>query len=276
MTPLVQLLEDNWREIKPRLHLGYVRKKDLVHRLEKWEDAASGEFGDEQVWTYLAACGYAIAGTDGVARLARILTGADLHQPDDSKIWLEVLPLPPRRNEGTTHLDLALGAIARREKTKSGIELNYRSAPWICFCEMKWNSDISLNVAHDPHRNQLDRVIENALCFQGKGRYADETYVALVTPAIYKDAQKNPREYQRKFGEYDNDKAKLLKDLTLCALEKRASKNWRYPDEIAQRIEGFQLRWPTYEDLFTGIPESTISEGLQRFWEECGPQRSWS
>ena len=81
MTPLAQLLEDNWREIKPRLRLGYVRKNDLVHRLEKWEDAASGEFGDEQVWTYLAACGYAIAGTDGVARLARILTGQTCTSP---------------------------------------------------------------------------------------------------------------------------------------------------------------------------------------------------
>ena len=136
---------------------------------------------------FLAACGYAIVGADGVARLTKILTGADLYQRYP-KIWMEAMPLPPRKQEGNTHLDLAIGTIRGRGETKGGIELDDVSEPWICFCEMKMYSDLSHDVTHDLHRNQLARVAENALCFQHRGRYADRVDVALVTPKTFRVA----------------------------------------------------------------------------------------
>ena len=64
-----------------------------------------------------------MSGTEGLAKLANILTGTDLPQPDDAKIWLEVLPLPPRNNERHTHVDMAIGSIVKRGNTDSGINL---------------------------------------------------------------------------------------------------------------------------------------------------------
>ena len=129
---------------------------------------------------------------------------------------------------------------------------------------------MEFKVTHDPNRNQLARVIENALCFQDNGRYADDVYVALVTPARFKDTQTHTKEYQRIFGEYETDNANLLRDLDSCVLPKRKEPNWHYPSDIGERVKKLKLRWPTYEDLFTGIPDSPISGGLMQFWEQYG------
>ena len=270
MQRLSDLLQENVHEITERLYLGYVRWNNLLEKLEKWERQPGTVFNDEQVWTFLAACGYAIGGPDGLARLTRVLTGTDLPQPDDPRVWMEVLPLPPRQFEGNTHVDLALGAVSRRGNTKSGIELYNGPTPWICFCEMKWDSDICFKVKHDPNRNQLARLIENALCFQGNGGLADDVYVTLVTPAIYKDEEENPREYQSKFGGYQSDNARLLEDLDSCVLGESTRPDWRYPPSLTERVNRLKLRWSTYEDLFAGIPDSQISDAIKQFREQYG------
>ena len=270
MQSLAELVQENRQTITRRLYLGKVYWEQLLEKLERWEHSPRGVFNDEQVWTFLVACGYAIAGAEGVARLTKTLTGAVLPQPDDSKIWMEVLPLPPRESEGNTNLDLAVGAVAGRGSTKSGIELSRSSTGWICFCEMKWDSDISLSVSYDPNRNQLARVIETALCFQRSGVYTSDVYISLVTPAKFKEAGGQQKAYQGKFREYDADRAALLKDLNACVLEKYGRSHWYYPADIAERVNRLSLRWPTHEDLFAGIPDSNISEGLARFWERYG------
>ena len=270
MKPLSDLLEDHRDDIERRLHLGYVHWRDLVSRLETQEHHASGSLGDEQVWTFLVGCGYAMAGAEGLAKLTNVLTRMDLPQPDDARIWLEVLPLPPRNEEGRTRVDLAIGSITGRGSSRSGINLRRGPQPWICFCEMKWRSDIRLCVTHDPDRNQLARVIENALCFQGEGGYSDEVHVALVTPAIFKGPDGNRKVYQGLFREYESNRARLRQDLDACRLAKMNRPDWKYPQDIAERVERLKLRWPTYEELFAGIPASTISEDLQRFRETYG------
>ena len=273
MKPLSDLLEEHRDEIGRRLHLGYVHWQDLVSKPEIQEPHASGPLGDEQVWTFLVGCGYAMAGAEGLAKLTNVLTGMDLPQPDDARIWLEVLPLPPRNGEGNTHVDLAIGSITRRGNSRSGINLGRDPQSWICFCEMKWRSDISCSVTHDPDRNQLARVIENALCFQGEGGYSDEVHVALVTPAVFKEpggGYGDHKVYQGLFREYESDRARLRHDLDACRLEKRNMPDWKYPPDIAGRGDRLKLRWPTYEELFAGIPASPISEDLQRFWETYG------
>ncbi len=85
----------------------------------------------------------------------------------------------------------------------SGIQLSDTDKSWICFCEMKWNSDISITVTYDLERNQLARVIENALCFQSdKHQYADEVTVTLVTPEMFYISKCKSRLFQYKYEEY--------------------------------------------------------------------------
>jgi hypothetical protein len=166
MSSLAAALTNHYDEITEYLYIGYARWDDLVSCVERQERKPSDDFDDERIWTFLVGCGYAIAGEDGVATLTKILTDSDYEAPTNPKIWFEVLPIPPRKEEGETHLDLALGTIARRKGTESGIELENVESSWICFCEMKWYSDISYNVSYDQHRNQLIRVIETPCAFK--------------------------------------------------------------------------------------------------------------
>ncbi|MXX53764.1 MAG: hypothetical protein F4Z35_07545 [Dehalococcoidia bacterium] len=264
---LYQLLDQNTSRINERLFHPNFYGDD--HKfLPKKERVLSSTRPciDEALWTFLAACGYAIGGSEGVAKLTEILTGTDMPITNDCKIWLEARPLPPRNREGNTNLDLAVGAVAQRGTTKSGIELNTHANPWICFCEMKWNSDISGSVSNDAHRNQLVRVIENALCFENEGKYADRSFVTLVTPAIFKDMASDFRfhkEYQDKLRDYQSDYANILIDL-----DSPLQKVNHYPDDIAERLKTLTLRWVTFDYIFESIPDSALSDSLKTFWKE--------
>ena len=264
---LYVLLKENTCTINERLfHPNFFGSDHSFLEKKKKVISGSGPCNHEKLWTFLVACGYAMGGLDDVTRLSKILTGVDLPHTNNSRIWLEASPLPPRKPERNTSLDLAIGSISQREPTKSGIGLSECSTSWICFCEMKWNSDISESVEHDPRRNQLIRVIENALCFQGKGKYAERTQVTLVTPAVFKDGFSESRIYQSKFREYQSSASDILKDLDSSHMEKRSSKDWRYPSDIDERVEMLELRWVTFYELFDGIPDSPIREPLKTFW----------
>ena len=173
--------------------------------------------------------------------------------------------MTPRIRESRTHLDMSIGSIAPDTGTKGGIRLgrSLESRAWMCFCEMKWESDISPGVTNDPNRNQLVRVIESALYFQDCGAFADEVYVALVTPAISKHTPDYRKLYQHKFKEYETN-SNILEDLRNCKLPPR--KNF----DAATQIGKLQLRWPTFDELFTSLPDSDISEGLHNFWQNYG------
>lgn len=270
MNSLAEMLKKYHAEITKYLYLGYARWDELIKRIEKQGQAPSSDFYDEQIWTFLIGCGYAIAGEQGIARLTKILTGSDQEPPANPRIWFEVLPIPPREREGATHLDLALGTIAIREGTESGIELDNAESSWICFCEMKWYSDIATSVTYDVHRNQLARVIENALCFQRSNKYnkyAKRVYVTLVTPSIFFHANLKSRLYQYKFEEYAKKKASLI-DLKACVLEKNKQRGWSYPSCLSQRVKTLSLRWTTYDELFKNLPDSAIVTRLKDFWRQ--------
>ena len=261
MQSLEKLLKENHDAITKRLYLGKGSWCSLLEAVCKAERASPTLYRDEQVWTFLAACGYAID-CKGVEKLTKILTGLDLIQPEDAKIWMEVLPSPPRKDEGNTNLDLALGTIACREGTDGGIELGSQSPSWICFCEMKWYSDISTRTTHDIHRNQLARVIENALYFNDGDRSSGCVYVALVTPKAFKNREVNSRLYQYKFEEYEADRGHLVKDLE--------EKSEHAIGDIENRVKRLTLLWATYDEIFANIPDSKISEELKKFWQERG------
>lgn len=270
MNSLAQALRACWRDITTYLHVGYAVPDDLVARVEREERKGPSDWVDEQAWTFLVGCGYAIAREQGIAELARVLTGSSHRIPANPKIWFEVLPISCRQKEGEAHLDLALGSIAVREGTGSGIKLDDVESPWVCFCEMKWYADISVSVTYDVHRNQLARVIENAVCFQDCGRYADQVYVALVTPATFRDAALKSRLYQYKFEEYNANPASLMADLEACILAKNEQVGWSYPPDLAQRVASFSLRWVTYDELLDRLPDSPIKPGLEDFWTQHG------
>jgi len=270
MNSLAEAIKAHDGEITPHLHVGWAVWDDLIARLQREEREGSSDCADEQLWTFLVACGYAIGGEQGIAELTRILTGSDQKSPASPKIWFEVLPIPPHKREGEGHLDLALGNIAVRARTGAGIGLEDVESPWICFCEMKWYADISVSVKYDVHRNQLARLVENALCFQHAGRYADKVYVTLVTPAAFRNARLKSRLYQYKFEEYKTDRTSLIADLEACILEKNEQPDWLYPSDLGQRVRSLSLRWATYDELFESLPRSQIAEELQRFWDQYG------
>ena len=268
MISLASLLEDHRDEICRTLQLiedSYWTNRLLT--LANRSPDGSGNFNDEATWTFLTACGYAICRTEGVTKLTALLTGnSDLKPPENSKIWLEFRPMTPRIGESRTHLDLAIGTIVQEAGTKGGIKLGLPnvSTSWICFCEMKWESDISPGVTNDPNRNQLVRVIESALYFQSNGDFADEVHVALVTPTVFRDRPFVFKNYKGKFKRYESDIANILEDLRNCTLKPRGHFN------AVERIEVLQLHWPTFDELFASIPDSAISDALKTFYQNYG------
>jgi hypothetical protein len=250
----------NLDEIKEHLYCGYASWGGLIDRIKGQEINPFNNYTDEQVWTFIIACGYAIKGKEGLQKLCHLLTNrSDL---TTEKIWFEVLPSSPRDMEGSTHLDLAIGDISIRKGTGSGIELKHTENSWISFCEMKWYSDISYNVSYDQHRNQLARVIENALLFKDKNNYVKNVFVNLVTPGIFKKTDNKSRMYCYKFQDYKESPKELKSDINNCRLDYKNSDD---QNNIDNRIPLLELNWTTFETLFDSLPESDISKEIKEF-----------
>jgi len=251
-------LSESIRQHKSRicdaLHVGYANWDDLLDRIEQQEQSKLSDFADEQVWTFLVGCAYAIQGLTGTTSLAKLLTGTI--PPSATKAWFEVLPMPPRSREGNTHLDLAFGSIALRSGMQSGIELGRDEPRWVSFVECKWYSDIAGSVSYDKHRNQLARVIENALYFNQGDQFAQDVHVTLVTPEVFQSCSASSRLYQYKYAEYSkSEPADLQRDLAASCLRYRR----QFPD-IGDRIRNLRLHWVTYEVLFQSVPDSAMKQ----------------
>ena len=261
MAALADGIRQHQHQICEALYTGYANWDDLLHRVETQEEVKNGDFSDEQVWTFLVGCAYAMQGEQGISTLAQILTEVDTYRI--SKVWFEVLPLSPRSREGSTHLDLALGNIELRNGTQSGVELGGAESNWVCFVECKWYSDISGSVSYDKQRNQLARVIENAMYFNQGNRFAEEVHVTLVTPEIFKLDQPTSRLYQYKYSEYSNEKTRLnhlTRDLTVSCLPLRDCLR-----DVCDRLPKVRLHWVTYETLFQRAPDSELKQPFLEF-----------
>ena len=261
---VLMLYKDN---IERHLKIGYATWDAIIERVERQGRSKYGDYYDEQVWTFLVCAGYAIYGADGVKILYNRLCGKWPAKDSDGKIWFEVLPDSPRKNEGKTHLDLALGSLVEIPGTSSGVGFDPEAGESeICFCECKWYSDIACDVTYDRHRNQLARVIENALTFQSNGVFPDKVHVTLITPAVFMGAKQKSRLYQYKFDEY-KDKAAIVRDIRNSGLQIRSTGRFKYPD-IAKRVECLTLHWVSFEDLFKSIPTSAIANRITKFQEK--------
>jgi hypothetical protein len=258
MGMLADSIRQNESEIRRVLQVGYAVWDKLVDSVERQESVPKRDFYDEQIWTFLVGCGYALP-PNGPKCLATQLIGIEVNATC-SAIWFEVLPSAPRLNEGKSHIDLAVGGIKLRPGTQSGIEYQGSRAPWVALCECKWYSDIDTKVKSDQHRNQLLRVVDNALCFQAAGDYPETVYVVLVTPACFKDRKIKSRLYQYKFEEYRSDPRNIVEELKACCMKPSEL----YPN-VERRLAALRLRWVSYQDLFCSIPDSTLRDPILAF-----------
>ena len=220
----------------------------------------------EGIWVFLVACGYALGELEGIKKLTEILTESGLEQSNNPKIWFESIPISPRsgKDEGKTHFDLSLGAIVNRDRTENGIKFNTQAPSWVCLCEAKIDSDISPNVTYDPTRNQLIRIIENAICFQDFGTYTDKVFVTIITP---EKAFKNKRPLlEKKFEQYRSNPKSISDEIQACISDRNLRSDWKYPDDLEQRIKALRLKRVYFEDLLQNLPESKVSGRIKKLW----------
>lgn len=97
------------------------RWRHLVRRLHRQLNAPLTDFYDEVVWTFLLGLSYAAVGWEGIRKLESILSGFTVDPGVRHPLWLEALPMPPRRKEGNTKVDLAIGDITGRSDKDCGI-----------------------------------------------------------------------------------------------------------------------------------------------------------
>lgn len=246
------------------------RWDNLIDRLGRQLGDPKADFYDEVVWTFLLGVGYAAAGWEGIRSLESKVSAYSPDPASRHPLWLEALPMPPRKSEGNTNIDLAIGAIAGRDDKDGGVQFDPELGDSVTFCEMKWYSDISAKVTHDQHRNQLSRVIENAITFQGNGRLVPKVTVTLITPEIFRDTHPKSRLYHYKIEEYRRDPEILLEEWqrSYAQMEKRSQPGWEYPDEshVREMLEsGFALRHLSFEQLFREAPETEFSPLMDEF-----------
>ena len=77
---LANLLTDRFHEIEKYLFMGYASHRAGIARVVS-QQGRGGPWADEQLWTFLAACGYAAAAQAGVERLAKVANGRDAASP---------------------------------------------------------------------------------------------------------------------------------------------------------------------------------------------------
>ena len=251
--------------------------KRLKKLVEKHEDALK----NETLWTFLLTLLYT-ENDENIKLLFKQLTGKEAKN-NIEKVWIEALPYPPRKSEGNTHLDLALGSIQKRNISQkkgnnpnsNGIEYLDEANGQVLFCEMKWESDISTKVANSLTRNQMARVIENLITFQdSKNKQPDEFYFTLVTPKQFKDEKVNySRLYGYKFEEYSKNLKLFLKDLgdlKYSKLKKRNDENWKYPDEkeISTNIDKLQMNWKSFEEIRKEAPDGQLKSEIMEIFEK--------
>ena len=95
--------------------------------------------GNEKIWNFLIA-NILANNPDYLYKFRE--DGIDIHDKID--IWYESEPIPPKKKEGNTKLDLAFGAIKKRDGTQLSIEYDPDNKnSWVCFIESKLLSDCS-------------------------------------------------------------------------------------------------------------------------------------
>lgn len=203
-------------------------------------------FNNEVAWTYLIAK-IAEYNPNVYAQLA------GFNPQKNHNVFLEGQPLVPYiGDEGNSHIDMALGALVLRGSTTSGIQFDCNNGEEVCFVEAKYLSDLSVRTRHYPIRDQMDRILENLLCFQGNGKFPSKLVFTLLTPRIFKQTH-GSRLYAYKFKEYSEklgmEDSHLAERIKLKSSEKTRDKHWEYPEPLSARLNSLKLNWVTFEHL---------------------------
>lgn len=209
--------------------------------------------------------------------LYQLLTRKETNPKDIIKIGIEAQPLTHREKEGNTYLDLTMGSIKRRGNTESGIELDTTNKEQdFIFCEAKWKSDLSVGVSKCSIRNQLQRVIENALIFAGEN-FKGNIFVTLITPEIYKKHYElglNTRFYSCKYAEYKgNIRGTFIRELDLIEKlgvipfndEKGVEKKSKYREIVEKNLDKLILNWVTFEELLAEIFNDILKNEYEKY-----------
>ncbi len=277
MERLLKLIEDQISIIRSIISTTDKNWNSLIGKLKKYKNHPNYEIllNDEALLTFLLSLPYAEK-KDYPSLLFEKLTGKQANHAIEH-IWIEALPMPPREREGNTSLDLALGSIHKRDETENGIEYlkNANSQGQVLFCEMKWESDLSLKITYDLKRNQMARIMENLLAFQdSNGEQPDQFFFTLVTPEIFKKEHERvngsySRFYGYKFRAYEKDSAQLLADLDEAdpKLPKR-NNGWKYPTErIGENLHKLRMNWLSYEEIIEAAPENGLKKEVSKLFE---------
>lgn len=247
--------------------IGFGKNGDKVRTIQttqkqkrKIEDAieTNNYYRNEQVWTLLLA--RILETSDKLDfYLKKVFCDKTVDTNHFRDIWFEAIPLSPRKGvqgntEGGTRLDLAFGDVARRNNYPTGIKYANCQNPWVCFVEAKLLSDCSLSVSCDLARNQIIRVIENLLCFQNDLKYPEKLFFTLLTPRFFRD-NKHARLYGYKIREYCDFEGnacidKIIHDIDRLTINRRNEGNWRYPENLEERVGSLKINWVTYEEIF--------------------------
>ena len=213
-----------------------------------------------------------------VEKLYELLTrGNSKITPSNIKYGIEAQPLTHREKEGNTYLDLAMGSIKRRGSTESGIELDITNKKQdFVFCEAKWKSDLSVGVSKCSIRNQLQRVIENALIFAGEN-FKGNIFVTLITPELYKKHYElglNTRFYSCKYAEYKGNirgtflrELNLIKELGVIPFndEKGVERKSKYREIVEKNLDKLILNWITFEELLFKISNDSLKSEYEKY-----------
>lgn len=214
------------------------------------------ETSDEQLLLFKIVNEY----LNDINTLYKLLTKHD--RKSHCEIAVEAQPLTHRTDEGNSLLDLAMGSIKKRGPTISGIDLSKDNEEQdFVFCEAKWKSDLSVSVTKCSFRNQLQKVIENALFFAGEN-FKGNIFVTLITPELYKKHYElglNTRFYSYKYAEYKgNIKGTFLRELDLIQEANLIPfKDNQNRDIIEKNLDKLILNWVTFEELFDELKENS-------------------
>ena len=209
-------------------------------------------YSNERLWTFLLA--YILSESKNRKDYLKLFCDDELSISSDIDIWFEAQPLVARSGssgytEGNNILDLAFGSIKKRGNGASTIEYNdMGNGSWACFVETKLCTDIQPGIKHDPLKNQMVRIIESLLCFQGGGICPEHLFFTLLTPRLFKN-KPNSRLYGYKIDEY-KDQKKIIDDIRQSKIRERHQHDWNYPKDLEKRVKSLYINWITYEDIF--------------------------
>lgn len=209
-------------------------------------------YSNEMLWTFLLA--YILSESKNRKDYLKLFCNDKLSISSDIDIWFEAQPLVARSGssgctEGNNILDLAFGSIKKRGNGASTIEYSdMENGSWVCFVETKLCTDIQPGIKHDPLKNQMVRIIESLLCFQGGGICPEYLFFTLLTPRLFKN-KPNSRLYGYKIDEY-NDQKKIIDDIRQSKIPVRHQHDWNYPKDLEKRVKSLHINWITYEDIF--------------------------